>query len=95
MNLVFFFQCYFFAQQKLCIVKAVICHKRAGEDACAHLECIKRTGKCLHDAGVRLHHLPPPVVCNYFDTHNLRQRQARQVVYFFKDPKPKYNNPYH
>ncbi|KAJ7393036.1 hypothetical protein OS493_008322 [Desmophyllum pertusum] len=41
---------------KLCIVKAVLCHKKAGEDACEHLECIKKTGICLHGAGVE----PPP-----------------------------------
>jgi len=48
--------------QKICLVGAVICHKKAGDDACAHLECIKKTGECLHEAGVRLHHLPSFVV---------------------------------
>ena len=50
------------SQQKLCLVGAFICHKKAGDDACAHLECIKKTGKCLHAAGLRLHHLPDFVV---------------------------------
>ena len=50
------------SQQKICLVGAIICHKKAGDDACAHLECIKKTGKCLHEAGVRLHHLPDNVV---------------------------------
>ncbi|KAL9973888.1 hypothetical protein ACROYT_G020395 [Oculina patagonica] len=43
---------------KLCIVAAIACHKRAGDDACEHLKCIKRTGVCLHNAGVRVQHLP-------------------------------------
>ncbi|XP_020605330.1 uncharacterized protein LOC110044147 [Orbicella faveolata] len=43
---------------KFCLVGAIMCHKKAGDDACAHLECIKKTGKCLHEAGLRLHHLP-------------------------------------
>ena len=51
-----------FSQQKVCLVGAVICHKKAGDDACAHLECIKKTGNCLHEAGLRLHHLPDFVV---------------------------------
>ncbi|KAJ7375204.1 hypothetical protein OS493_001947 [Desmophyllum pertusum] len=43
---------------KLCIVAAIICHKKAGEDACEHLECIKKAGICLHAAGVKL----PPFI---------------------------------
>ena len=50
------------SQQKFCLVGAFICHKKAGDDACAHLGCIKKTGKCLHAAGLRLHHLPDFVV---------------------------------
>ena len=50
------------SQQKFCLVGAFICHKKAGDDACAHLDCIKKTGKCLHAAGLRLHHLPDNVV---------------------------------
>ena len=50
------------SQQKFCLVGAFICHKKAGDDACAHLDCIKKTGKCLHTAGLRLHHLPDFVV---------------------------------
>ena len=47
-------------RQKMCIVNAIICHKKAGEDACEHLECIKNTGCCLKGAGVK----PPPfMVC--------------------------------
>ncbi|XP_073259467.1 uncharacterized protein [Porites lutea] len=46
---------------KLCIVGAVICHKRANEDACAHLACIKKTGKCLKEAGVNVCHMPPAI----------------------------------
>ena len=55
-------------QQKLCIGNAIMCHKKAGEDACAHLECIKNTGCCLKGAGVK----PPPfmvriiVIIDYF-----------------------------
>ena len=48
--------------QKVCIVAAVICHKKAGDDACAHLQCIKRTGLCLKRAGVGIKDLPPNVV---------------------------------
>ncbi|CAH3173715.1 unnamed protein product, partial [Porites lobata] len=44
---------------KLCIVAAVIYHTKANENACAHLRCIKRTGKCLKKAGVRVRHMPP------------------------------------
>ena len=40
----------------------MICHKRAGDDACAHLKCIKRTGLCLKAAGVGIGDLPPNVV---------------------------------
>ncbi|KAL9973873.1 hypothetical protein ACROYT_G020379 [Oculina patagonica] len=43
---------------KLCIARAVVCHKKAGDDACEHLKCIKSTGECLKCAGVRYHHLP-------------------------------------
>ena len=50
------------SQQKICLVGAVVCHKKAGDDACAHLDCIEKTGKCLKKAGLRLHHLPPFVV---------------------------------
>ena len=40
-----------------------MCHKKAGEDACAHLECVKNTGCCLKGAGVK----PPPfMVCIVF-----------------------------
>ena len=47
-------------RQKLCIGNAIVCHKKAGEDACEHLECIKNTGCCLKGAGVK----PPPfMVC--------------------------------
>ena len=47
-------------RQKMCIANAVMCHKKAGEDACEHLECIKNTGCCLKGAGVK----PPPfMVC--------------------------------
>ncbi|KAL9973858.1 hypothetical protein ACROYT_G020364 [Oculina patagonica] len=38
---------------KRCIAMAVVCHKRAGDDACAHLQCIRQTSICLHRAGVR------------------------------------------
>jgi len=51
-------------QQKFCLVGAFKCHKKAGDDACAHLDCIEKTGKCLHKAGLRLHHLPDFVVSN-------------------------------
>ena len=40
----------------------MICHKRANEDACAHLACIKKTGKCLKEAGVNVCHMPPAIV---------------------------------
>ena len=40
----------------------MICHKRANEDACAHLACIKKTGKCLKNAGVNVCHMPPAIV---------------------------------
>ncbi|CAH3047253.1 unnamed protein product, partial [Porites evermanni] len=46
---------------KVCIVAAVICHKKAGDDACAHLQCIKTTGLCLKRAGVGIKDLPPNV----------------------------------
>ena len=39
-----------------------MCHKKAGDDACEHLKCIKCTGDCLIAAGVRLHHIPPEMV---------------------------------
>lgn len=50
------------SQQKACLGEAVKCHKKAEDDACEHLKCIKTTGECLHEAGVRLHHLPPEMV---------------------------------
>ena len=40
-------------QQKMCIADAIMCHKKAGEDACKHLECIKSTGCCLKGAGLK------------------------------------------
>ena len=44
----------------MCIANAIVCHKKAGEDACEHLECIKNTGCCMKGAGVK----PPPfMVC--------------------------------
>lgn len=39
---------------------AVVCHRRAGDDACAHLKCIRQTGICLRQAGVRP---TPEMVC--------------------------------
>ena len=40
----------------------MICHKRANEDACAHLACIKKTGECLKKAGVKVCQMPPAIV---------------------------------
>ena len=44
----------------MCLSAAVICHKKAGDDACKHLKCISKTGSCLEAVGAT----PPPfVVC--------------------------------
>ena len=73
---------YFFFQQKLCIGVAVICHHRAGDDACKHLKCIKITGKCLHKAGVRLHHLPPAMVSTVLHHHSILLPVPRATYVF-------------
>ena len=42
------------------MAQALICHHKAGEDACEHLKCIKLSGCCLKETGIEFR--PPPFV---------------------------------
>ena len=54
--------CFLIFLQKICIGLAILCHKKAKDDACKHLKCIKLTGKCFKKAGLRIEDLPENMV---------------------------------